>query len=44
MGESDCTRPSLLLRLRDPRDGDAWHQFAQLYGPLVYQFARKRGL
>ncbi len=44
MGESDLTRPSLLLRLRDPRDDDAWQQFAQLYGPLVYQFARKRGL
>jgi RNA polymerase sigma-70 factor (ECF subfamily) len=44
MGDSSITRPSLLLRVRDPRDRDAWQQFVQLYGPLVYQFARKRGL
>ncbi len=38
------TRPSLLLRLRDARDGGAWREFVALYGELVYRFARKRGL
>ena len=44
MAESPGTRPSLLIRLRDPRDADAWGQFAELYGPLIRCFARKRGL
>src|SRR5262245_9476066 len=38
------TRPSLLLRLRDPRDGDAWRQCVEVYGPALYHYARKRGL
>jgi RNA polymerase sigma factor (sigma-70 family) len=38
------TRPSLLLRLRDPCDCEAWREFVALYGELVYRFARKRGL
>jgi len=42
MGEG--TRQSLLIRVRNPRDGDAWEQFAQVYGPLIFRFARKRGL
>ena len=44
MGDSPGTRPSLLLRLRDAADHDAWRQFVALYGPLVYRFGRKRGL
>src|SRR5215475_2790981 len=44
MGESPATRASLLVRLRDPHDKDAWGQFVQLYAPVVYGFARKRGL
>jgi RNA polymerase sigma-70 factor (ECF subfamily) len=42
MGEG--TRQSLLIRVRDPRDAEAWEQFAQVYAPLIYRFARKRGL
>jgi RNA polymerase sigma factor (sigma-70 family) len=38
------TPPSLLFRLRDPHDRDAWHEFVALYGPAVYRFGRKRGL
>jgi RNA polymerase sigma-70 factor (ECF subfamily) len=38
------TRPSLLLRIRDAADGEAWQQFVALYAPLVYRLARKRGL
>jgi RNA polymerase sigma-70 factor (ECF subfamily) len=38
------TRPSLLVRLRDGTDGDAWRNFAALYTPLVYGYAIRRGL
>jgi RNA polymerase sigma-70 factor (ECF subfamily) len=44
MAEIPPTRASLLVRLRDPHDGDAWVQFLDVYGPLVYAFARKQGL
>src|SRR5437016_12581192 len=44
MDESPLTRPSLLVRLRDPRDWQAWGQFVDAYAPLVYGFARKHGL
>jgi RNA polymerase sigma factor (sigma-70 family) len=38
------TRPSLLVRLRDGADANAWRLFVDLYGPLVYGLARKHGL
>ena len=44
MEQSPATRASLLVRLRDPHDKEAWGQFVQLYAPVVYGFARKRGL
>lgn len=44
MAVSPETQPSLLLRLRDPQDGRAWSQFAELYAPLIHGFARKHGL
>ena len=44
MGETAATRPSLLVRIRDARDGDAWRQFLDAYAPLIYGFARNRGL
>jgi RNA polymerase sigma-70 factor (ECF subfamily) len=44
MAGAPTTPPSLLFRLRDPRDRDAWQQFVELYGPLIYRFGRKRGL
>lgn len=44
MVESPLTRASLLMRIRDARDQEAWQQFVGLYAPLVYGFARKRGL
>src|SRR5215470_1143371 len=44
MGDAAGTRPSLLIRIRDPGDAEAWGQFVALYGPLIYQFARKQGL
>jgi RNA polymerase sigma-70 factor (ECF subfamily) len=33
-----------LIRLRDPGDERAWCEFTEIYGPLVYQLARRRGL
>jgi RNA polymerase sigma-70 factor (ECF subfamily) len=44
MLEAPTTRPSLLVRLRDARDDSAWAQFVDLYAPLVYAHARRRGL
>jgi RNA polymerase sigma-70 factor (ECF subfamily) len=44
MAEIPPTRASLLVRLRDPRDEAAWREFIALYGPLVYNYARKQGL
>lgn len=38
------TSPSLLIRIRDAQDRQAWEKFVDLYGPLIYQFGRKRGL
>ncbi|MFO0965176.1 MAG: sigma-70 family RNA polymerase sigma factor [Gemmataceae bacterium] len=38
------TRPSLLARVRDVRDRDAWREFIDLYGPLVYRYGRRQGL
>src|SRR6266516_4559447 len=38
------TRASLLVRIQDSRDAEAWRQFFDLYAPVVYGFARKRGL
>ena len=44
MADPPTTRPSLLVRLRDAGDAEAWGEFVGLYAPLVYGFARKRGL
>lgn len=44
MEEAPTTRASLLIRLRDGHDAEAWRDFVQLYAPVVYGFARKRGL
>jgi RNA polymerase sigma factor (sigma-70 family) len=44
MADFPLTRASLLARLRDPRDGEAWGEFVDLYAPLVYGYARKQGL
>ena len=44
MAEPPVTRVTLLTRIRDGRDADAWREFVQIYGPVVYRFARNRGL
>jgi RNA polymerase sigma-70 factor (ECF subfamily) len=40
----EATRPSLLLRVKNPRDTQAWSEFYELYAPLLYRYARARGL
>src|SRR5262245_12106953 len=44
MTDAPTTHASLLARLSDARDGDAWERFVGLYAPPVYAFARKQGL
>lgn len=44
MAEPPLTRVSLLNRLKDGGDTQAWTAFVRLYGPVIYGFARKRGL
>lgn len=41
---AEGTRPSLLLRLRDPRDADAWRLFVETYTPVVSAYCRRPGL
>ena len=38
------TQPTLLVRIRDARDQEAWGRFVDLYAPLVYGFLSQRGL
>lgn len=38
------TRPSLILRVRDASDADAWDQFAALYRPVIVRLARRKGI
>jgi RNA polymerase sigma-70 factor, ECF subfamily len=42
--DEDATRPSLLMRLRDRTDAEAWRTFALLYAPIIYGYCRKSGL
>ena len=44
MSDMPATRASLLVRLRDRHDHDAWKDFVRLYAPVVYRFARHKGL
>ncbi len=42
--DSPLTRASLLIQLREGANDGAWREFTSLYGPVIYGFARKRGL
>lgn len=44
MSDAPPTRPSLLVRLRNLQDQQAWAQFVDVYAPLIYGYLRKRGL
>lgn len=38
------TRASLLVRVGNPADAEAWREFAAIYRPAAYRLARRRGL
>ncbi len=40
----DTTQPSLLSRVRNPSDRDAWREFEAKYRDLVLRYCRRRGL
>jgi RNA polymerase sigma-70 factor (ECF subfamily) len=44
MDDSQATRLTLLARIQDPADHQAWSQFVEIYTPLVYGLLRRRGL
>jgi RNA polymerase sigma factor (sigma-70 family) len=43
MTDSPATRQSLLVRLKDPKDGQAWAEFVAIYSPLIDRLARAKG-
>jgi len=44
MSLTPSTRASLLLRLRDSQDHEAWAEFVSLYEPVTYRLLRRHGL
>src|SRR5688500_17383365 len=38
------TRASLLIRLRDAQDHEAWVEFVSIYEPVAYRLLRRHGL
>jgi RNA polymerase sigma-70 factor (ECF subfamily) len=44
MLETPTTRASLLVRLRDCNDRQAWEQFVDVYAPLIHAFLRQHGV
>lgn len=44
MVDSPATRQSLVVRLKDPQDSQAWAEFVAIYAPLIDRLARARGL
>jgi RNA polymerase sigma factor (sigma-70 family) len=44
MTQSPETRASLIVRLRNRTDQEAWFEFVEIYRPVVYRLARAKGL
>jgi len=44
MADTPETHSSLLLRIRNPGDGEAWGEFAGIYAPLIHRYCLRRGL
>jgi RNA polymerase sigma-70 factor, ECF subfamily len=40
----DTTRVSLIQAIKNPENTQAWSEFYGLYGPLLYRYARTKGL
>jgi RNA polymerase sigma-70 factor (ECF subfamily) len=44
MSPTPETRESLLLRVRDPEDQVAWHEFVEICRPVILRLARQKGM
>ena len=44
MNPAPDTRSSLLIRVRDPADQAAWHEFVEIYRPVILRLARQKGM
>lgn len=44
MNHSQQTRLSLIGRLHDPADSEAWNEFVQIYQPMILRIVQKRNL
>jgi RNA polymerase sigma-70 factor (ECF subfamily) len=44
MNSSPDTRYTLIGKLQDPRDAEAWSEFSTIYQPIIFRIARTRGL
>jgi len=44
MHDIPATRASLILKIQDPNDQQAWDEFVRLYQPVVFRVARSKGL
>lgn len=44
MSSTPETRPSLLIRVRDPADRAAWQEFVEIYRPVILRLAQRKGM
>jgi RNA polymerase sigma-70 factor (ECF subfamily) len=44
MSVSPETRPSLIVRLKDRADDEAWFEFTEIYRPVIFRLACRRGM
>ena len=44
MSSTPETRPSLLIRVRDPADHAAWQEFVEIYRPVILRLAWQKGM
>ncbi len=44
MASTPETRLSLLARVKDPADREAWYEFVEVYRPVIYRLAQKKGM
>ena len=44
MQDSPKTRYSLIGKLHDPQNLEAWSEFASIYQPLIFRICRQKGL
>ncbi len=43
-GQWPSTHRSLLVRIRQPENSEAWAEFVNRYEPLLHNYCRRRGL